>query len=253
MLLKQIPKAALMPEAVYQQLKAAILTGVFRPGQTLRQEDIAKQLGVSRGPLREALPKLEAEGMIVSEPHRGCTVVSLAPAEIVEIFELRAMLEASLAKASARKKDPAAAVRMREIASTMRSLEIGTVESDRQRWFDLNYELHDILLAVAGRRHHLRLLEIVRALAEPYLRMEISLTGSFAQADDEHDGLIEAFVAGDCQTLEKLTREHVQHTAQRIIEALHESKIGKENRGREQSRKVRKPLRPRDRAKRRRG
>ena len=64
--LKQIPKAALMPEAVYQQLKTAILRGVFRPGQTLRQEDVARQLGVSRGPLREALPKLEAEGMIIA-------------------------------------------------------------------------------------------------------------------------------------------------------------------------------------------
>jgi DNA-binding GntR family transcriptional regulator len=226
--LKQIPKAALMPEAVYQQLKTAILTGVFRPGQTLRQEDVARQLGVSRGPLREALPKLEAEGMIIATPHRGCTVVSLAPAEIMEIFELRAMLEASLAKAAARKKEPDAVRRLREIASTMRSLEVSTIEADQKRWFDLNYELHEILLAVAGRRHHLRVLQIVRALAEPYIRMEIGLAGSFVEAQEEHEGLIDAFAAGDCETLEKLTREHVQRTAQRIIEALRESKIGEQ-------------------------
>jgi DNA-binding GntR family transcriptional regulator len=217
--LKQIPKAALMPEAVYQQLKTAILTGVFRPGQTLRQENVARQLGVSRGPLREALPKLEAEGMIIATPHRGCTVVSLAPAEIMEIFELRAMLEASLAKAAARKKEPEAVRRLREIASTMRSLEVSANETDQQRWFDLNYELHDILLAVAGRRHHLR---------EPYIRTEIDLAGSFAEAQDEHEGLIDAFAAGDCETLEKLTREHVQRTAQRIIEALRDDKIGEQ-------------------------
>lgn len=218
-----------MPEAVYQQLKTAILRGVFRPGQTLRQEDVARQLGVSRGPLREALPKLEAEGMIIATPHRGCTVVSLAPAEIMEIFELRAMLEASLAKAAARKKEPNAVRRLREIASTMRSLEVSTNEAaDHQRWFDLNYELHDILLAVAGRRHHLRVLQIVRALAEPYIRMEIGLARSFAEAQDEHEGLIDAFAAGDCETLEKLTREHVQRTAQRIIEALRVSKIGEQ-------------------------
>jgi DNA-binding GntR family transcriptional regulator len=226
--LKQIPKAALMPEAVYQQLKTAILTGVFRPGQTLRQEDVARQLGVSRGPLREALPKLEAEGMIIATPHRGCTVVSLAPAEIMEIFELRAMLEASLAKAAARKKEPDAVRRLREIASTMRSLEVSTIEADQKRWFDLNYELHEILLAVAGRRHHLRVLQIVRALAEPYIRMEIGLAGGFVEAQEEHEGLIDAFAAGDCETLEKLTREHVQRTAQRIIEALRESKIGEQ-------------------------
>jgi len=164
--------------------------------------------------------------MIIATPHRGCTVVSLAPAEIIEIFELRAMLEASLAKVAARKKEPEAVRRLREIASTMRSLEVSANAADQQRWFDLNYELHDILLTVAGRRHHLRVLQIVRALAEPYIRMEIGLTGSFAEAQDEHECLIDAFAAGDCETLERLTREHVQRTAHRIIEALRESKIG---------------------------
>jgi DNA-binding GntR family transcriptional regulator len=135
--------------------------------------------------------------MIIATPHRGCTVVSLAPAEITEIFELRAMLEASLAKAAARKKEPNAVRRLREIASTMRSLQVSINEADQQRWFDLNYELHDILLAVAGRRHHLRVLQIVRALAEPYIRMEICLARSFAEAQDEHEGLIDAFAAGD--------------------------------------------------------
>jgi DNA-binding GntR family transcriptional regulator len=185
MTLKQIPKAALMPEAVYQQLKTAILTGVFQPGQTLRQED----------------------------------------AEIMEIFELRAMLEASLAKAAARKGDPVAVRRLREIAVIMRSLDVSVSEGDQQRWFDLNYELHDILLAVAGRRHHLRVLEIVRALAEPYIRMDVGSTGSFEEAQKEHEGLINAFAAGDCKTLERLTREHVQHTGQRIVEAVSSGKI----------------------------
>ena len=218
--LKQIPKAALLPEAVYQQLKTAILTGVFRPGQTLRQEDVAKQLGVSRGPLREALPKLEAEGMIISMPHRGCAVVSLAPSEIAEIFELRAMLESSLAKAAARQKDPESVQGLRELSAEMRELTMSTVEADRLRWCELNYELHNMLLAVAGRRHHLRFLDMVRALAEPYIRMEISLTGSLMEAQLEHEMLIDAFSNGDCERLEKLTRDHVQHTARRLMEAL---------------------------------
>jgi len=224
--LKQIPKAALLPEAVYQQLKTAILTGVFRPGQTLRQEDVAKQLGVSRGPLREALPKLEAEGMIISMPHRGCAVTSLAPSEIAEIFELRAMMESSLAKAAARQQDPETTQRLRELSARMRTLAVSKVEGDRLRWFELNYEFHSMLLAVAGRRHHQRFLEMVRALAEPYIRMEISLTGYLMEAQLEHESLIEAFSVGDCEKLERLTREHVQHTAQRLLEALNRNAEG---------------------------
>ena len=226
--LKQITKAAPLPEAVYQQLKAAILNGTFRPGQTLRQEDVAKQLGVSRGPLREALPKLEAEGMIISMPHRGCAVVSLSTAEIAEIFELRAMLESSLAKAAARQKDPQATVKLLELNAQMRKLTEGQTEADRVRWSELNYELHSILLAVANRQHHMRFLDMARALAEPYIRMEVSMTGDLMVAQHEHELLIEAFAIGDCERLERLTREHVQSTGRRLIEHLQKNGPGAE-------------------------
>lgn len=218
--LKQIAKMPLLPEAVYTQLKSAIMNGVFKPGQILRQEDIAQRLGVSRGPLRETLPKLEAEGLIVSIPHKGCTVVSLAPGEIAEIFELRAMLESSLARAAAQQRDPQATVRLLELNAQMRDLALSNSESDRQRWSELNYELHSVLLAVARRRHHMRLVDMARDLAEPYIRMEINLSGDLLEPQREHEMLIEAFAIGDCQRLERLSREHVQKTAQRLQDQL---------------------------------
>jgi DNA-binding GntR family transcriptional regulator len=218
--LKQIPKITLLPEAVYSQLKSAILNGVFKPGQILRQEDIAQRLGVSRGPLREALPRLEVEGLIVSIPHKGCAVVSLAPEEIAEIFELRALLEASLARVAAQQRDPQATVRLLELNAQMRELALSNSASDRQRWSELNYEMHSVLLAVAGRRHHMRLVDMARDLAEPYIRMEINLSGDLLEAQREHEMLIEAFAIGDCQRLERLSREHVQKTATRLQDQL---------------------------------
>jgi DNA-binding GntR family transcriptional regulator len=218
--LKQIPKITLLPEAVYSQLKSAILNGVFKPGQILRQEDIAQRLGVSRGPLREALPRLEVEGLIVSIPHKGCAVVSLAPEEIAEIFELRALLEASLARVAAQQRDPQATVRLLELNAQMRDLAHSNSASDRQRWSELNYEMHSVLLAVAGRRHHMRLVDMARDLAEPYIRMEINLSGDLLEPQREHEMLIEAFAIGDCQRLERLSREHVQKTATRLQDQL---------------------------------
>jgi DNA-binding GntR family transcriptional regulator len=221
--LKRLPKTSLLPEAVYQQLRSAILSGLFRPGQLLRQEDVARQLGVSRGPLREALPKLEAEGMVISMPHRGSSVVSLAADEIAEIFELRAMLEASLASLAAHRRTDETVARLRELNVAMEAIADSQVQAERLRWFELNYEFHDELLASAGRRHHLRILEIVRALAEPYIRMEANLTGNLDEAQYEHRNLIEAFASGDSERLGWLTRLHVQHTARRLIEALRQA------------------------------
>ena len=218
--LNQLPKVALLPEAVYRQLRMAIVNGLVRPGQPLRQEDIAQQLGVSRGPLREALPRLEAEGMIVSLPHRGYTVVSLAPDEIAEIFELRAMLEATLAGIAAQRRDDQTVEELRSLNSVMQLLAQSTTSEDRMRWFERNYEFHDRLLAPAGRRHHQRILEIVRARAEPYIRMEINLTGNLDEAQEEHRSLLDAFARGDSERLAWLTRQHVQHTASRLLAAL---------------------------------
>jgi DNA-binding GntR family transcriptional regulator len=218
-MLKQIPKSALLPEAVYQQLKSAILSGVFRPGQTLRQDEVAKQLGVSRGPLREALPKLEAEGMIISLPHRGCAVVSLAPDEIEELLELTAMLEASLARIATRRRDPETVQRLRDLHSRMGVLAASENQADRLRWFELNYELHTVLLTAAGRKHHLRILEVLRALAEPYIRMQAARADNLSQAQEEQARLIEEFAAGNCEIVANLTSARVQQTSEQLLSA----------------------------------
>ena len=73
-----------LPEVVYRQLREAILNGLYRPAQVLRQEELAARLGVSRAPLREALPRLEADGLVVSSPRRGYSVRSLEPEEIAD-------------------------------------------------------------------------------------------------------------------------------------------------------------------------
>jgi DNA-binding GntR family transcriptional regulator len=221
--LKKIPKASLLPTAVYEQLRAAILSGILRPGQFLRQEDIAGQLGVSRGPLREALPKLEAEGMIISLPHRGYSVVTLKSADIAEIFELRATLETSLAGIAAERADEQTVACLRNLDANMRDLAASAKPADRLRWFDINYEFHRTLLAPAGRRYHLWLLDLVRALAEPYIRMETNLTGNLDECQEEHRLLIDAFAARDARALPRLARLHVQHSADRLLEALQQA------------------------------
>src|SRR5690606_16577280 len=87
-----------LPEIVYRELRKAILNGTFLPGQMLRQDDVAARLGVSRSPLREALPRLEADGIVVLHPRRGYAVAELDPDEIAEVFDLRILLEVELAR-----------------------------------------------------------------------------------------------------------------------------------------------------------
>src|SRR5512141_2804217 len=74
-------------------IRRAIVNGVLRPGDRLMEADIAREMGISRGPVREALRQLEQEGLVISYPHRGTFVASLAADEASEIYVMRAVLE----------------------------------------------------------------------------------------------------------------------------------------------------------------
>lgn len=213
-------------EAMYRQLLGAILNGIFKPGQMLRQEEIAARLGVSRGPLREALPRLEAEGMVVLYARRGYAVTSLDPDEIDELFELRMLLEVKLARRAASRRTAKDIARVQQI-----NLELGHCVSSlgrpelrsRLRWFELNFEFHDALLRPAGLRQHFRMLQTLRSQIEPYIRMETCLTGGLDEAQNEHDALLAPFIRGDSERFAALIGEHVSHTQQRLMHGLRES------------------------------
>lgn len=209
-----------LPEIVYRELRNAILNGVFTPGQMLRQEEVAQRLGVSRSPLREALPRLEAEGMVVLQPRRGYAVATLEPEAISEAFDLRQLLETELVQRSVVKRNEADIARVYGIISEMAALTTATEESDIARWFELNLSFHTALLAPANRPHHMRALDNLRGVIESYIRTEVRLTGDIQQAQAEHSQMAQAFVNGDARALVQLTREHSQHTRDRLLEGL---------------------------------
>lgn len=210
-----------LPEFVYRELRAAILNGVFSPGQMLRQEDVASKMGVSRSPLREALPRLEAEGIVVLHPRRGYAVAELKPDEIKEVFELRLLLESEIAFYSVIKRTEADIARVYAIADRMRQITETTLEGPGlASWFDLNLEFHEALLAPAQMPHYMRSLSAARGLIEAYIRAEVRLTGDLHEAQVEHMQLAQSFVNGDREKFVELTCKHSQHTRDRLLEGI---------------------------------
>lgn len=215
-----------LPEIVYRELRKAILNGVFVPGQVLRQEEVAARLGVSRSPLREALPRLEAEGMVVQQPRRGYAVATLDPEEIKEAFDLRCLLESELARRSMRRRSEADISRVYGIISEMSKLVAATSDADVADWFELNLSFHTALLAPARSTHHMRALDNLRGVLESYIRTEVRLTGDIVQAQQEHLQLAQVFVSGDGDTFVELVRTHSQHTRDRLLEGLNRNVAG---------------------------
>ena len=213
--------ATSLPEFVYGELRRAILNGVFRPGQMLRQDEVAALMGVSRSPLREALPRLEAEGFVVLHPRRGYAVAELRPEDITEVFELRVLLESQLAVHSIQRRNEADIARVYEIANQMRQVADSPEDQATLTWFDLNISFHDALLNPAGMPHYMRALATARGVIEAYIRAEVRLTGDKREAQQEHAQLAQAFVTGDTETFIELIRQHSFHTRDRLLKGLH--------------------------------
>ncbi len=210
-----------LPEFIYQALRERIVSGALVPGELLRQEDLARQYSVSRVPLREALQQLQGEGLVVLRPRRGYAVTVLDGKQLVEILQLRILIEghagyvATIARTSAQ-------VKALEICA--RELDKMPVTNLSQaqiaRWSQLNQRFHDTLIAAAGRPHLHQIARNLYSKIESYIRMELSFVDSLAEAQSQHHEIVEAFRNGEAERVAIVSRLHAQGTAERFVHAL---------------------------------
>jgi DNA-binding GntR family transcriptional regulator len=127
----------LRSQLVARRLREAIVGGRYAPGERLRQEEIASEMGISRVPVREALRQLETEGLVTLAPHAGATVAQLDPRDLDEIYAIRIALEPMLIAESAPRLAAAQLEHLRELVSEIE----GSVDTP-ERWLDLDRRFH---------------------------------------------------------------------------------------------------------------
>jgi DNA-binding GntR family transcriptional regulator len=208
-----------LPRMLYEQLRANILVGKLRAGQVLRQEELAQRFNVSRVPLREALSQLEADGLIEYRPRRGYAVAALDPEEIVELFELRAVIEEHAGRVAAQSRTQENVAEVERIVDAMDALDVHAPDFS-SKWTLLNYELHQRIISSSRRKRLTKIAAALRSTTEPYVAMEIDLTGDAMDAGRQHREMLEAFRAGDTNGLAELSRAHVESTARRLLKGL---------------------------------
>jgi DNA-binding GntR family transcriptional regulator len=207
------------PEVAYQRLRRNIVAGTLEPGTILRQQELAERYEISRVPLREAMTRLAAEGLLTSRPRRGYAVMSLKPCEIVEVFELRAVVEEHAGYIAARTRTKDDVTQVYQLVLAMELLD-PLSEAYVDDWCRTNYEFHTRLIGSCQRERLARTAASLRDTVEPYVRFESRLTGDFKNAEQEHREIAEAFAAGDAQGLSQLCKHHVEHTAQRLLQQI---------------------------------
>lgn len=199
-----------MSEHVAESLRAAIRHGELPAGSELNQIALAEQFGVSRGPVREAMRQLQAEGWIDARAHQRAVVRAISPARIIEILELRALLEEFLIERTVPKMTPAA------LAVLERRCDEMSATTDHQRWLELNRAFHRDLYESSGMQTTTELVEQLGAQVERYVRAHGESIAREREAVDEHRAIVRAVAERDVATARRLARQHIEHTLERF-------------------------------------
>ncbi|MEE9301519.1 MAG: GntR family transcriptional regulator [Alphaproteobacteria bacterium] len=218
-----------LPEAVHDHLHRRIFDGDLAAGEPLRQEEIATRLGISRVPVREALKRLESEGLVVLRPRCGYVVASLDPVEIEEIFEVRKLLETHAGRLAAQRRTEEDIRDAERLLHAMDRLLKPTAENVR-KFAQTNRDFHRRMFVCCGRTQLCRMMDLLRDQVERYVRIDATTPGRLQEAQGEHYAIFAAFKEGNAKTVGRLCGEHCDHTLSRLTESLrrHASPGGRE-------------------------
>jgi DNA-binding GntR family transcriptional regulator len=196
---------------VHQELLGQIVQGRFAPGQRLKDTELAEQLGVSRTPVREALLRLEREGVISSQKHLGFSVKRLQESEILEVYPLVRLLECS-ALGSGPLPCPAKMQRLKELGLSLKQ-----EGSDPLRRIELDSTWHAALIEDNGNRHLMRILADLKRILLRYEYAFMQDDGLVAESAAEHDAIAASLEGGDRQKAVRLLRAHWERCAEATL------------------------------------
>ncbi len=181
-------------------IRELVITGELAAGEQLRQRDLAQRFGVSQTPVREAMRRLESEGLLVCDTHRGFTVAAPELGRVEENFQIRAALESLGASLAARKIDAAGLARLRELNDQMRAL-----PDDDPSYAELNREFHFTVYSCAGSPLLLSLMRLLWASLHGGPRV----TRTHAESARQHDEILKALTDGDAAGASARTYQHI--------------------------------------------
>lgn len=208
---------------VAERLRMAILEGRYQPGEWLRQERLAQELGVSQMPVREALKELAAEGLVEHVPYRGVRVVEFSTEDVTDLYAQRSYLEGIAAYSAAQRITPAELAELHSLQARMQQY---MSPADLPTYRELNRRFHQVVFS-ASRREYL-----IRTLNQLWSTFPTMLWANFfttalktlpeRDASDllEHERIIAALECHDAGLAQELVRKHIEAAGMDLVRAL---------------------------------
>ena len=206
-----MPKKALAPRALYHEVAELLRQSIFNqeldPGSWIDELKIAKDYGISRTPLREALKVLAAAGLVTLKVRRGAYVTEVSETDLRDVYHLLSLLESDAAGAVAQTASPDELQQLQDLHD---ALEVAGKpgKEKHDKFFALNEEFHNCLLTMANNRWRSQMVADLRKVMKLNRHNSLFKSGRIAQSLKEHQGIMQALLTRDVKNTVKRMREH---------------------------------------------
>lgn len=204
-------------EVIFNTLREAIITGELKPGMRLMEVQLAEKMGVSRTPIREAIRKLELEGLVNMIPRKGAHVADLSVKDIIDVLEVRASLDGLATSLAAARITESELKELKQVQEQFISyMERGNLQGTVRK----DVEFHDIIYRSSRND---KLIQIVSNLSEQVHRFRIIYLKDFSSPRNvakEHAEIIEAIASKDPEVAQKMAAKHIKNQEVTIIKSI---------------------------------
>ena len=201
-------------ELVFEEIRRSILEGDLKPGQRLMEIDLAEKLGVSRTPIREAIRKLELEGLVAIEVRKGAYVAGISVLEMIDILEVRSVLEGLAASLAAKKITEEEIQFLKEVSG---KFDQAVIENNMTNMLEYNTKFHNIIFEATKNK---KLIQMANSLQELVLRFKVAYFKEYKRARDiptEHEMIVSAICNRDPVAAQKNGQHHVEKLTEALI------------------------------------
>jgi DNA-binding GntR family transcriptional regulator len=210
------PEHHLAPR-IAQALKQLIYDGEFAPGERLNEAALALRMGTSRGPIREALRALAGWGLVTPVPNRGVFVRKLSVREMLEVYDLRAVVFGFAAERAAERATDADKLELERLLAAM---DQAFEAEDGTRYYDINLQFHAKIVEMSGNERACRAYDDYVKELHLFRRKYFNQTGNMGKSNAQHRALVEAISRGAPAKARAIAERHVLEGRQRLLATL---------------------------------
>lgn len=204
-------------DVVYEYLRTAIINDLIKPGERLVEKDYAEKFNISRTPVREALRKLEIEGLVENIPRKGDIVKGIDLKDMLEIFAIRQALEPLIVKTAIENLTQDDIVNLQEIVDKM---DASAHNNDTETLLDAFQAFNDILIIASKMPRLSAILSQLKDYLSRFRTMSLSNNTRRIQAINEHKEILQAIMKGDNEQAEQLVATHLASARQSLLEKM---------------------------------